>query len=179
MPNAWVVRQRDGFLALSGATIARADATEWTFFEDDILFDHPALPFLQLATLDLTLADGRAVRVLTYQNDTTFGLSIGHALPHPDVGPLGAAYRERTLEGLAGQTVAEVEVHLDEGEDVGEVRLRLASGATVILVAGEVEETPDPDTVVVRRRDESVLLFWSEADLAAVPFDSPLALRSA
>lgn len=172
----WISAQVDAFERFRGLTISRAQAVEVAFFEEGAdglpVFEHPALPFLQLMYLDLETTSGTCLRVSVYQSDSNFGLCV-RPVDEPAT-EFSGIYRKTELHELAGQLIDQVHVVLDDLGDITEVRLDRSARPAITLIAGEVDETWSG--AIVHRQDESVLLFWRPEDLAKVVFETEISI---
>lgn len=134
-------------------------------------FTDPAVPCLQLWGMQACLDDGRALRILTYQDDDLFGL-WPHRRPDPRLenrAGWDGIYRWTALSELPTGPVADVAVFAEEGV-LAEVDLRVG-GRPLVLVAGELIE--DWTRVVFSRLDESVLVFTDPAAAERVEWSTP------
>jgi hypothetical protein len=128
-------------------------------------FHDPEVPCLQLWGLQAFLDDGGVLSVSIYQDDDLFGL---WPRPRPEVrfqdqGQWDGIYRWTALTELPTGQVEHVAAFVDEGV-LAEVSLRIG-GQPLLLVAGELEETPEGG-LLFHRLDESVLVF-TDTDTAA------------
>ena len=144
--------------------------------DEDPAFTHPDLRFVQALALDLFFSDGRVLRIDTWQDDDQFALKgrqIDHkdSLHAPAAGMVGL-YRERVLSEFPAGVLKDVTWVCDESDRVQELALRVGD-ETVHLKAGEVHEHPD-GRLSVRDRDESVLIFVTEAAFRAAVFNEPV-----
>lgn len=161
------------FAELRGRRIASWTGVEMALREEGPgggpQFEDPAVPCLQLTLVGAQLVDGVFVTVSTYWSGARCGLWLRREFgPAPDWARLtGGIYRVRTLPELPAGRVDDVTVVLDDDGAVVEVVLHV-EGRPLLLMAGEVEETPRGGLRFLRR-DESVLVFADPA--AADPVD--------
>jgi uncharacterized Zn-binding protein involved in type VI secretion len=166
------------FQALQQQYIHRVYGGEMAFFNRGPhglpVFAHPDLPFLQLWNLYFEVAPEEWLVVLTHQDGTEFGLDLRHESGNPMTNPEGSgadaasSTRMRELPAFPTGRIDQVTCHLSGQGNVNEVHLRIA-GHLIALVAGEVSE--DWDHFRILKDDESVLVFFSLADLQQVTWD--------
>jgi hypothetical protein len=150
---------------LAGVIVSRWQGTEMALTEahaaSDIRWEDASIPFLQLADLDLQLANGEVFKLCSQLADGSgfHGLYLEalDALP-----PLFASddpssiCRGRELSEFPAGVIEIAELVQDGPDATVEIRLMVA-GTEVRLVAGEVHEQLDGSLRVVER-DESILL---------------------
>ncbi len=125
----------------------------------------PRVPCLQLWML-VAQTDTGPRRIVTYQNDTVWGLCLDHELIGD--GPFEGIYRERQLEELPVGVVHDARVRLDDTGDLAEVLLTVG-GKPLLLMAGEIHPTWTDELRFVRG-DEEVLVFTEPGDADALPW---------
>ena len=163
--------------ACVGARAERATIIEMGLFgpDEDPAFTHPELGFVQALQLDLFFSDGRVLRIETWQDDDHFALN-GRQVDHEDslhapTKGMAGLYRERVLSEFPAGVLKDVTWACDESDRVQELALCIGD-KTVYLKAGEVYEHPD-GRVSVADRDESVLIFVTEAAFRDTVFNKP------
>lgn len=159
--NDWIERQVELLRALSGSSIVRWQGIEVALRdagENGLPVWHDAsIPFLQLNRLDMTLVEGFATSIITYQNNDRWGLYRDDALPPSRLltHEPHSIFRSRLLDELPVGRVQRVAIDVNAG-DIAEVRLYI-EGREIRLWAGEVYEQSDGSLRVVPM-DESVLV---------------------
>jgi hypothetical protein len=172
----WQQRQRRAAEALLGTRI-----TGWTAVEMAIvdvgpdgspLFEVVGIDCLQLWRLELETADGLKA-ITAYQNNDLWGLQIDSAAQR-SVHEVDGIFRRRRLSELPTGDVEAVTVRRAVPTlDVAEVELEV-NGATVTLVAGEIEEHVSAQ-LSFRWLDESVLVFTDPYSPASISWTPPRA----
>jgi hypothetical protein len=132
------------------------------------VFSDQALPVLQLHLLDVQFAKGAALQIATYQDDDEWGLRGRPAEALREEGWVGI-FRCRDLAELPCGVVADVKIEMSNRSNIARIRLSIGSGDELVFVAGEAHEHTG-GTVRFVRNDESVLVFRSPADEAAIPW---------
>lgn len=172
--NPWVAKQVAGAKALEGQVVRAWVGVEMAVRsnEDETVFEFadPQVPCLQLWGLTAESDTGALTRLSNYQNDADFGLVVepGGA-PLDDLNSEG--YRLRSLNELPVGEVTSVEIRLSDEGDLAEVEL-FVGGEFLLLVAGETYETWT-DRIEIRRFDESILVFRSQADYDSIDWIPP------
>jgi hypothetical protein len=151
--------------ALAGRVVTRWQGTEMALVEgeavEDVLWEDPGIPFLQLINLDLQLANGQVFRLLSHLEDGTgfHGLYLMEldAMPvlerHEDAPFL---FRDRQFPEWPAGEIEITELRHDGPNATAEVRL-LLPGNELRLVAGEVHEQFDGSLRIIEC-DESILV---------------------
>lgn len=127
----------------------------------DQVWAHESVPYLQMSYLDIHLAEGRALRLLSQLEDGTsfhgfFLNNVDRSEPDSEESPEWSIYRTRELHelplGLAKLSIvrrdgpnAVIEIELTIGEDI------------IRLLAAEVDEQLD-GTLRICEPDESILV---------------------
>ncbi|MEH1013443.1 hypothetical protein V6U90_10050 [Micromonospora sp. CPCC 206060] len=168
----WLAERLQEFAQLAGRRI-----TSWTGVEMALReaadghgaqFADPSVPCLQLLILDATLADGAAVTIGTYQDDTEWGLWLRPTSGDggdEDHAELAEIFRSRPLTELPTGWIDTVSPLVEHGV-LAEVTLYI-DGRPLLLIAGEVQESPQ-DQLLLHRLDESVLVFTDPAAAASL-----------
>jgi len=121
-----------------------------------IRWDDPGVPFLQFTHLELQLADGRALCLLS-EIETGFYLVELDELPELRAFDQPASiFRERALTELPVGEIRIAQIRHAGAKPVAELRL-LVSGEEIRLVAAEVREEHDGSLTIVEL-DESILI---------------------
>lgn len=172
--NAWVAQQVAGAKALEGQVVRTWVGVEMAVRsnEDETVFEFtdPQVPCLQLWGLTVESEHGALTRLGNYQNDTEFGLVVDpQGVPLDDSNSDG--YRLRSLDELPSGEITSVVTRLSDEGDLAEVELDVG-GEFVLLVAGETYETWT-ERIEIRRYDESILVFRSQADYDSVDWMPP------
>ena len=162
--NDWINQQATLLRALQGCDIRQWIGIEMAVREVGLdgmpqWYDN-SIQALQLDRLDLVLSNGQVPSIVTYQNDTHWGLWRRDNLPPSEL-PSSASdsiYRERTSNELPLGVVLSVEVLFNENGDgdISEVQLNI-NGLTVSLKAAEVHEQVDGLLKIIID-DESILV---------------------
>jgi hypothetical protein len=124
-----------------------------------LVWRHPSIPFIQFTHLDLSLNDGRIVRIIAEAKGVSdsYGLRLEHLQSQnsPASAPDHPIYRNRELTELPTGAVR-VEV-VRESSSLAAIDVCLnISGVAVRLVAGEVYERDGRFEIV--EADESILM---------------------
>jgi hypothetical protein len=118
----------------------------------------PGIPALQVGRLDILVAEGTVVNIVTVMIGTCWGLARTDGLPPlypaPAVGK--SIYRDRMLSELPVGVIQAAEVAVEEDDTIHSVYLSVA-GHTIHLRAAEVQEELD-HTLRIVDCDESVLI---------------------
>lgn len=170
----WQQRQRRAAEALLGTRITGWTAVEMAIVEvgpdGSPLFEVAGIECLQLWRLELETADGLKA-INTYQNNDLWGLQVESAAQR-SVHEVDGIFRRRRLSELPTGDVEAVTVRRAVPTlDVAEIELEV-SGATVTLVAGEIEEHVGA-RLSFRWLDESVLVFTNPDKPASISWTPP------
>jgi hypothetical protein len=165
MAKEWLTAKVEEFRELRGCSLRW-----WDGIEDGHArrpgrclpkFSEPDLPCLQMWGLRATMEDGGVATFSTYQDDTLFGLTVGHQGGGRNSGSgVQGIYRSRALPELPRGPIQAVAVYLDHGV-VAEVEMRVGDRA-LLLIAGEAEEN-DGGRLTWHRLDESILVFFDRS----------------
>jgi hypothetical protein len=143
---------------LDGAEVTRwlglEDALAWVEHGDDVtsvVWQHDSIPFLQLGRLDMRLATGATMSLLSHIET---GFYVVEALERGDTGSSPIS-RWRELRELPVGVLSSFTVRRD-GRDVLELTFAVGS-ATIRLLAAEVQQEWD-GTLRVCEPDESILV---------------------
>jgi hypothetical protein len=172
--NPWVTQQVAGVKALEGQVVRAWNGVEMAVRSNNdetvFVFTDPQVPCLQLWALTIESDDGALTRLSNYQNDTEFGLVVDPGgVPLDELHSDG--YRLRALEELPLGKVTSAGVRLSGLGDLTEIELVVA-GEFLLLVAGETYETWT-ERIEIRRYDESILVFRSQADYDSIDWIPP------
>lgn len=150
---------------LNGHCIVRWVGTEMALSdgavrEGPVLWAHPAVPYLQLVSLDIQLDDGSVYRMLSQSGDGSgyYGLYLlgQDAIDTPSSSESGSIYRTRELSELPVGSVNVAVTELDGPNAVLRVELGIG-GRTMSCWAAEVYER-DEENFEVCGGDESILI---------------------
>lgn len=136
------------------------DAGIESFRSREVQWTHPAVPYLQMTEVVLSLADGRTFSLLSQQEDGTgvHGLYLISGL-HESSQPTASAaaiFRARELVELPKGAMQVSELHRDGANNVIELVLRVDS-SVIRLLSGEVYEREGNRFEIVEV-DESILI---------------------
>jgi hypothetical protein len=160
----WIGQQASLLRALQGCNIRQWIGIEMAVREVGLdglpQWYDDSIQALQLDRLDLVLSNDQVPSIVTYQNDTHWGLWRRDNQPPSELpsSALDSLYRERILSELPLGVVVSVEVFFDENGDgdISEVQL-IINGHTVSLKAAEVYEQVDGSLKIIFD-DESILV---------------------
>lgn len=140
----------------------------WGPEDSDPRFGDATIPCLQLVGQQAVLTDDATMSITTYQDDAFYGL---RSFPEArfDERTWEGIYRWRALTELPVGEVEEVAVFVDEGL-LAEVDLRIG-GHPLLLVAGELDGTPE-DELLLHRLNDSVLAFTDLGAAENAPWTS-------
>ena len=159
-----------------GQTIVEVTVEEMGLYGPDEAptFSHPALPFIQVGTLELALAGGGLLHIKIFQDNDQFALWAEYVESGQRIGSReqSTLYRIRQVDGFPLGEIEAVEGRRDERGDYQEIRITVG-GKPVIVKAGEVYEDHD-GTLKVLERDESVLIFLDPAAYDGFQFNVPV-----
>lgn len=175
MSNKWVEHCVRELMALKGRTIEKALILEMAFIEADRngkpVFEHPACPFLQASILYLIFTHGETIKILTYQNDDSWGLYLSPLNNESELNVEREHYpifRLWEVTEFPKGTILDVSIAQNEAGDIAEMTLVIGQ-QSILLMAGEVYEHVD-ETIRVVRNDESVFVFLNPHDVERVTF---------
>lgn len=166
-----MIRQTRELTSLRGRSVERWDGVELALWDDDAdipRFSDATFPFLHLFSLRAAMTDGAALTITTYQEDAYFGLRSFPDARFDDQHWEGVN-RWRALPELPVGRVDQVAVFADE-DVVAEMDLRIG-GQPLLLVAGELDGTPD-DELLLHRLDDAVLTFTDLGAAENAPWSS-------
>jgi len=162
--SEWVRQKREAFEAVEGRHVKGWSGVEMALRlegpDGHPVFDDPSVHCLHVMVLLADLDHGEAIEVLTYQNDCEWGLQARAAKAERAV--WDGIFRWRAFDDLPLGAVSNIRLRHSDRGDIGEVLLQV-DGQEVLLVAGEIYETPG-ERLEYHAADESVLVF---TDLAA------------
>lgn len=162
--NDWIDQQATLLRALQGCNIRQWVGIEMAVREVGLdgrpQWYDDSIQALQLDRLDLVLSNDQVRSIVTYQNNTHWGLCRRDNLPPSELrsSTPDNIYRERTLSELPLGVVDSVKLFFDENgdDDISEVQL-IINGHTVSIKAAEVYEQVDGSLKIVFS-DESILV---------------------
>lgn len=170
--NEWVEAQIAAAKSLVGQSIIGWDAIEMAIHENrggtDAEFGDPAAPCRQLSMLAVLFEIGEPVVVAHYQGDEAFGFRLDRApLPFSDWHRTEGIYRRRRPDELPTGLIRSATIRTSRAtRDFAELLLDI-SGVEVLLIAGEIEETPI-GRLAWRWLDESTLVFPDPSAVGAL-----------
>ncbi len=172
----WIKAQEAKIKSLIGQKIIKVIIEEMAFRggEDGDLpiFKDQSLPFLQSGVVYLQFESGDHIKLITYQNDDTWGILLSSEFfqnePEIDPGSNDSIYRTRVLNEFPHGEITSVNVSHDHYGNLDEIYIKI-SDKTILLVSGEVYETME-GKLEVMKNDESILLFLNHQDLGRINF---------
>ena len=138
-------------------------------------FTHPKLEFVQALTLELRFESGATLQIGCWQDNDEFALWPRRVMTEDRLSPTNdrsrTLFRVRQMKEFPVGKVRSVEWEADERGNIQVIALAIENGE-VLLRAGEVDELPD-GSLIVRDRDESVLVFVDRAAHDRTVFNAP------
>ncbi|HEY0589598.1 MAG TPA: hypothetical protein VGD52_25955 [Pseudoduganella sp.] len=153
------------FTKLNGHSIVRWVGTEMALSgggwdTEPVVWEHSSVPYLQLISIDVLLADRSVYRVCSQLDDGSgnYGLllSVVDALDTPSIPDVGSIYRTRDLIELPVGVATVAITEIDGADAVLRVEIA-AEGRTISLWVAEVYER-DGGLFDVVGCDESILV---------------------
>lgn len=160
----WLENQASIWQSTKGQTISRVYAVreplDWRDEEGtEPIYAHHSVRFHHLAKLWMVLSNERTLNISTSEDDDVFGVFVS------DNGTVDKS-DERVIEIDCSGVIKNVRLKIEK-DNVAEVWLTVDED-TKIIASGEVE--PGWDGYIIRKLDESVLLFESQYDFDKTVF---------